>query len=345
MQRKLASLQTIKELAPIDGADLIEKATVLGWQLVVKKGEFQIGDPCIFVEPDAFLPIRKEFEFLRKGCFKTLADGREGFRLRTVRLRGMISQGLALPLSLFNETKDIVFEEGLDITNLLSIVKYEPPIPAHLAGEVKGTRPHFVPVTDEPRVQTDFVIPMMNSFIGEQCYVTQKIDGSSISIHLRDGEFGVCSRNLELRETAGNSQWKLARLMDIENKLRSVGRNIVLQGEIFGEGIQGNPEKLIGQRINFFNVFDADAHRYMDFADMRKFLSDLDLPMVPVLDECLTMHNDMERWVEMSKFRSTINPDSWAEGIVIRPLVEKRFNGERFSFKVINPIFLLEQEE
>ncbi len=243
MERKLASLQTIKNIEPIKNADMIEKITVLGWQLVSQRGNFKVGDPCLFLEPDAFLPVREEFEFLRKSCFKRLADGREGFRLRTIRLRDVVSQGLALPISLFKELENVPFEEGLDVTHLLGIVKFEPPIPAHLAGEVKGLRPSNVPVTDEPRVQTDFVIPMIDNFVGTPCYVTQKIDGSSVSFYLKDGEFGVCSRNQDLKESETSSQWKQARIMDVEHKLRSLGRNLTLQGEIYGEGIQKNPEK------------------------------------------------------------------------------------------------------
>ncbi len=341
--RKLASIQKVAAIEPIPGADRIEKLTILGWQLVSQKGNFAVGDPCVFFEPDSFMPVREEFEFLRKGCYRKLADGSEGFRLKTIRLRDVVSQGLALPPALFPEL--VGLEEGTDVTAMLGVTKFEPPIPACLAGDAKGFRPDFVPMTDEPRIQTDAVMPLLETFIGELFYVTQKIDGSSVSIYLNNGEFGVCSRTIDLKETPNNSQWKMARLMDIENKLRSTGRNIVLQGEIYGEGIQKNPEKILGQRIQFLNVLDCDKRRYMNFQEMKEFLAQLDLPMVPILSESTEMHADIPKWVEAAKIKSTINDQAWAEGIVVRPLKEGRFNGSRISFKVINPMFLLEEED
>jgi len=138
--RKLASIQRIKNLEPIAGADAIEKATVLGWQLVVKKGEFAIGDLCVYCEIDSRLPDRPEFEFLKA----------RGMRIRTVRLRGQISQGICFPLSILPVYTDV--QEDTDVTELLDITKYEPPIPAQLAGVAKGLFPSFIPKTDETRV-------------------------------------------------------------------------------------------------------------------------------------------------------------------------------------------------
>ena len=138
--RKLASIQRIKALEPIPDADSIEKATVLGWQLVVKKGEFQVGDLCVYCEVDCLLPDRPEFEFLKN----------RGSRIRTIRLRGQVSQGICFPLSILPAGTPI--EEDLEVTELLDIVKFEPPIPACLAGIQKGEFPSFIPKTDETRV-------------------------------------------------------------------------------------------------------------------------------------------------------------------------------------------------
>ena len=233
--RKLASIQLIRSLEPIEGADVIEKATVLGWQLVVKKGEFRVGDLCVYCEIDSLLPDRPEFEFLKP----------RGMRIKTIRLRGQVSQGICLPLSILPD--GIAFEENADCTTILGITKYEPPIPACLSGIVKGKLPSFIPKTDETRVQV--LQQLLSKYKGEKCYISEKLDGSSATFYIYNNEFGVCSRNLELLEDAANSFWKVARQMDIENKLRALNGNYAIQGELVGEGIQGNKLRLKGQTV------------------------------------------------------------------------------------------------
>lgn len=328
--RKLASIQKIKVLEPISGADAIEKATVLGWQLVVKKGEFQVGDLCVYCEIDSLFPDKPEFEFLKP----------RGMRIRTIRLRGQISQGICFPLDILPKYVDI--QEDADVTEILGITKYEPPIPASLAGTAKGLFPSFIPKTDETRVQV--LQELLEKCVSEPCYVTEKLDGSSVTYYLRDGEFGVCSRNLELLDTPENSLWKVARELKVEEKLRSLNRNIAIQGEIIGEGIQGNLYKLRGQTVRFFNVFDIDAFQYADFETFRQTMHNLQLPTVPVLETDFRLIADIPALIEKSQAKSVLNPEVWREGIVIRPLKEKMENIGRVSFKAINPEFLLKYE-
>jgi RNA ligase (TIGR02306 family) len=150
MERKLASIQVIREILPIEGADAIELAVVNGWKVVVAKNVgHSVGDWVVYCEIDSFLPIREEFEFLRKSSYKKMGD-QEGFRLRTIKLRGQLSQGLILPISIFGDFSWTAYE-GMDVTEKLGIVKYEPPIPAELAGKVKGQFPSFLRKTDEER--------------------------------------------------------------------------------------------------------------------------------------------------------------------------------------------------
>lgn len=328
--RKLATIQRIKALDPIQNADAIEKATVLGWQLVTKKGEFRVGDWCVYCEIDSLLPDKPEFAFLKP----------RGMRIRTVRLRGQISQGICFPPDIL--PAGVPLEEGRDVTDDLGIQKYEPPMPASLSGVVKGPFPGFIPKTDETRVQV--LQELLDKYAGEMCYVTEKLDGSSVTYYLRDGDFGACSRNLDLLETPGNSLWQVARTLGVEAKLRSLGRNFALQGEIIGEGIQGNKYNLRGQTVHFFNAFDVDAYRYLDYAEFTACLENLGLPVVPVLDAAFPLDNDINALVELSKRKSTLHPAVWAEGVVIRPLRERQDALGRVSFKAINPEFLLKYE-
>lgn len=341
--RNLASTQKIKNLQLIEGADAIEKATVLGWQLVVKKGEFKIGDMCIYCEIDSVMPDNSDFEFLKP----------RGMRIKTVRLRGQISQGICFPFSLaekYGVSLENIFE-GQDVTSLLGIIKYEPPIPANLSGEVKGGFPSFIPKTDETRVQV--LQPLLDKYKGTDCYITEKLDGSSITYYLRNGEFGVCSRNLELKETETNSLWIVAKALNVEDKLRSLGANVAIQGEIIGEGIQGNKYKLKRQTARFFNLFYIDKYEFTSFYDFRNAIKNLELDIVPVISENYELENDINTLVRLSTAKSILNPDVWREGIVIRPVQEiidsidsnGFFHNDRVSFKVINPEFLIKYGE
>lgn len=337
--RKLASIQKIKALEPIENADAIEEVTVLGWQLVVKKGEFRVGDLAVYCEIDSLMPDRPEFEFLKP----------RGMRVRTIRLRGQISQGICFPLSIL--PPDFKIEEDADCTEILGIEKYEPPMPACLSGIAKGRFPSFIPKTDETRVQV--LQRVLDKYKGTKCYVTEKVDGSSGTYFLNKGEFGVCSRNLELLEDEENSFWKVAREMDVENKLRSLNGNFAIQGELVGEGIQGNKLKLRGQKILFFNAFDIDKFEYLPFQQFFDLMNQLELPTVPLITSDYELENDIDSIIRMATVKSKICPDVWAEGIVIRPLTEnldlllsnENFTNGRVSFKAINPEFLLKYGE
>jgi RNA ligase (TIGR02306 family) len=157
---------------------------------------------------------------------------------------------------------------------------------------------------------------------------------------------------MELTETADNSFWKVARMLDIENKLRSTGYNIAIQGELMGEGIQGNKLKLKGQTVYFFNAFNIDSFKYMDYVDFTSLMKAVGLPVVPVIDDKYKLSNDIEQIIKSATIKSKIKEDVWAEGIVIRPHAERidmllsceNFNNGRVTFKAINPEFLLKYE-
>ena len=338
MERKLASIRRIENVIPIEGADMIEVSVVGGWKVVTKKGEYKPGDLCIYCEIDSFLPIREEFEFLRKSSYKKMGD-QEGFRLKTIKLRGQVSQGLILPLSVLNPEGTNIYVtpfEGLDVTDMLDIVKYEPPIPAELAGKVKGMFPSFLRKTDEERIQN--LTENYSKWKEKEFYVTEKLDGSSATFYVKDGEFGVCSRNLELLETEGNTFWKVARELDLENKLRETGRNISIQGELVGEGIQGNPYKIKGQTVYFFNAFDIDSQQYFPQEEMENFIQSLNLNTVPILDRNYTLPETIEDLLQYADSKSELNKDFGREGVVVRSL------DRSISFKVISNNFLLKEK-
>jgi RNA ligase (TIGR02306 family) len=345
MERKLATIKKITDINPIEGADKIELVTVGGWKVVVAKDVgHKVGDLVVYCEIDSFLPIREEFEFLRKSSYKKMSDGTEGFRLKTIRLRGQISQGLILPIVVLNPPDTNIYItpfEGLDVTEMLGIVKYEPPIPAELAGKVKGLFPSFLRKTDEERVQNltseyeEWKIQSKHQF-----YVTEKLDGSSATFYVNDGVFGVCSRNLELLETEGNTFWKVARELDLENKMKSVGRNICFQGELIGESLQGNPYKIKGQTVKFYTGFDIDKQIRIPFVNFVVMLQEMDLGYVPVLNQefGFQLPETVENMLNYAEGKSVLNSDTEREGVVVRSM------DGTISFKAISNKFLINEK-
>lgn len=335
MERKLASIQVIKDLQPIPGADNIEKATVLGWEVIVKKGEFNVGDKCIYIEIDSVLPPSPRFEFMSKN----------NFRVRTIRLRGQISQGLALPLhSQFLDT-------GRDLTKLLEITKYEPPVPMQLQGFTKGNFTSFLVKTDEPRLQSNTEI--LDKLMGEQVYITEKLDGTSMSIYFKDGEIGVCSRNLELKRTYENRYWNLVKESNIEEALKELGLNICIQGELVGPGIQGNKYELKHNKFYIYSIFNIDKNSFYNYEKMyflySRIIHRLGYPKIiytcpHLVDLRLSQLHDIDYFKELSQRKSELNPKIHAEGIIVRNMHD--IGGlNKVSFKVINPYFLLKYGE
>lgn len=335
MERKLASVQKILSLEPITGADAIEKATILGWQLVVKKGDFKPGDLCVYCEVDSILPERPEFEFLRA----------RHFRIKTVRLRGQVSQGIAFPLTILPMPSILDVMDGDDVTELLGVVKYEIQVPAQLAGTVKGNFPGFLHKTDEMRIQA--VPDVLARHTGKVFHITEKVDGSSMTVYLHEGTFGVCSRNLDLTETEGNAYWKLARELDLENKLKSLGGGEwCLQGELIGPGVQKNKLGLDKLHFAVFNVYNIATGEYLPAPEFVRVVNGLGLMTVPVLEIDHVLTEDIPALVALSIAPSVLNPKVQREGIIFRPLVEE-FDKDlgRLSFKVINPEFLLKYND
>lgn len=340
--RKLATVRKITDIRPIEGADKIEIATVSGWNVVVAKDvEHKVGNSVVYCEIDSFLPIKEEFEFLRKSSYKKMGD-QEGFRLKTIRLRGQVSQGLILPISVvpiaqFATGHDL--PEGLDVTEMLGIVKYEAPIPAELSGKVKGGFPSFLRKTDEERVQNLVKEYEEYKLTSEhQFYMTEKLDGSSATFYMNDGEFGVCSRNLELLETEGNTFWKVARELDLENKMKTLNMNISFQGELIGESIQKNPYKIKGQTVHFFNAFNIDTQTRLGINDFLILLDELGLTSVPVLDVAMLLPNTVTGMLELAEGKSRLNNKTEREGVVVRSM------DGTISFKAISNRFLLSEK-
>lgn len=345
MTRKLASIRRIANIQPIEGADAIVVATVDGWKVVVKKDEFKVGDLAVYLEIDSWVPYDLA-PFLSKGQEPREYNGVKGERLRTIKLRGQVSQGLLLKLSSIplnvwasenSETgevyyfEDIAWNEGDDLTDELKIQKWEPEIPAQLAGQVRGLFPtSLIPKTDQERIQNCFVDIESK---GDVTYeVTMKLDGTSCTIFRWEGELRVCSRNLELKINEENKDNTfVAMALKIGDKIKD---GLAYQGEIMGPGIQGNREGFAEHKFFVFDIFNIQLHEYLTPED-RDWVTDFhELDHVPILGIDWKAPNSVEEGLALAEGPS-IN-HKIREG-----LVWKCNDDPSFSFKTISNQFLL----
>jgi RNA ligase (TIGR02306 family) len=230
------------------------------------------------------------------------------------------------------------------VTELTGIRKYEKPLSPNMAGVVKGAFPSWMPKTDEPNLRS--FPAALAEFIGRECVITHKVDGTSGTYYLRGGEFGVCSRNLELLDDPASMFWRVAREQRVREALATLKGDFALQGELHGEGIQGNHVGVKGVTLAVFNLFDIATHAYAGHKALAAFSQSNGLPMV--------------REVWRGEFRFTLpelvelasaqdyQPGRAAEGIVIRPVEEARslvLESGRLSAKVISERYALKHGE
>ena len=335
MIRKLASIRQIKEILPIPASDNLELAIVDGWQVVIRKGEFKAGDKVIYCEIDSFLPIRPEFEFLRPSSYRVMADGSDGFRLKTVRLRGQLSQGLLINPEPFGLSG---MDMGAEVTEALGIRKYEAPVPACLDGDAKGVLPGFLQSTDQERIQN--LTAYFDRFKQMEFESTEKLDGTSMSVYFNNGEYGICGHTYEYLDTPRNTYWIVAKRMEIQQKLSGYGRNIALQMELIGENIQKNKYRVRGQTARIYDIWDIDHQYYLTSSERLQAVTDLGLGdfHVPVLGtvKIFTVCPDINSILAYVEGKSVLS-DIEREGIVFKSM--ERVGPEVISFKTINNNF------
>lgn len=348
-ERVMARVVHIDAINPIEGADQIEVAQIGGWKVVVKKGEFQANSMACYLEIDSWIPHTIAPFLTKPGQFPKVYNEVSGQRLRTIKLRGQISQGLLLPLEVAvkafyesgeDEGQELCeyFFEGADVTNLLDVQKWEPP-QEFRAANAKGSFPHFIPKTDQERIQN--LSRSLEKWNAEehQWQVTEKVDGSSMTVFYKDGEVGVCSRNLELKDDGTSTFWETAKSEGLVEKLIAVGKNIALQGELIGGQIQGNAYKVDKFQFHLYDIFDIDTQQYLTPKDVEGTALQLNIRHVPVLEQFTTFDVRMEDLIAYAEGKSVVGVKPEREGLVFKSLTEPGT-----SFKVVSNKWLLKND-
>ena len=334
MTRKMAWIVKIDQVDIHPNADLLDICTVGGWKCVTQRNQFSVGDLAVYCTIDSWIPTELA-PFLSKGKEPREYNGVRGERLRSVKLRRQLSQGLLLDRFVALDKVGEI-HEGMDVSDLLNIVKYEPPVPACLAGKARGLFPSFIPKTDQERIQ-NLTTELSNWVaLGLTWELTEKLDGSSMTVYVNADDSGVCSRNLNLYDTEGNTLWQVAHRDNILMAIYDSRRNLAIQGELIGEGIQGNLYKIQGQSFYVFDIYDIDTCKYLTPTERRDFCELYELLHVPVLcdDKDLGI-GTVEELLSWANDKSRLNPNVDREGIVFKS------NEEEVSFKAISNSYLL----
>ena len=347
--RKLASVRKIKEVLPIEGADLIVLVKIDDWQCVALKTEFKAGDLCVYFEIDSFIPLMPQVEHLRAKAYKKMGD-KEGIRIKTIKLKGQISQGLALPVSVLTMVESELFE-GLDVTFPLGVEKWEPPVPQELNGQVKGNFPTFIKKTDQERCQ-NIGYKIFTEHKDTAYEITMNLDGTSFTGFYNKGDDGVCGRNWQLQMDEWNANNALVKMYvdsNLQSALRAYGRNIAVQGEFMGPKIQANREGLLLYTLFVFDIYDIDNQRQLGVDDRRDALqalydNGLNMTMVqhvPIFGYNVTL-SDMNISNVAEMLADAEGPS--LNHAIREGKVYKSMDGQ-FSFKAISNAFLLKEKD
>ena len=359
--RQLVSYRTVKKIEPIKGADRIELAFVDGWQCVVKKGSFAVGDVGVYFEVDSLLPDVEPYNDIMRA--QGLRDSEiihpdgttsmvQGYVVRTVRFKKKLAQGLLLPLSEIPGLNEHIGCEGpsVDLAEFTGVRKYERPIPDELRGKIKGYMPGFLKRTDQERVQNlqEEVWDLYQRNVLVSAMI--KLNGTSLTVYRHAGERGVCSKELDMLLTEPNiyvvEGLKIHKALTESPAFNSDG-DYCLQAEIVGPNVvAGNPEGLATREVYMYNVYDI--------ASMRPFpvnaLLDLklhNLKHVPFLNTSIAMQDLVPNAQDAQELTDGLlllaeGPGALGaeqrEGLVIRTC-----DGQ-FSFKVISNKYLLSED-
>lgn len=324
MSTLIVEITEITAISRHPNADNLDIAKVKGWECIVKKDAFKAGDKCIYVPIDAVLPMKLSDNW---GVTDYLHNG----RVRTVKLRGVFSQGLVIPISLLPSGASTL--NGTDIKKTLGITKYEAPMPMRMLGETAPEHPFFYKYTD---IENLLNFPNI-LYEKEAVVISEKIHGTNFRAGCINGDFMVGTKNVRRKESENpDIYWQIGRMFNLPTITKTIMGNVILYGEIYGKGIQklwyGEPRPT----VRFFDV--SINGKFLDFFDFTEFCMKYHLPVAPTIAINTPWKESLK---EFANKNSTIATHI-REGIVIKPMKE-RYDAHigRVIFKHINKDYLL----
>lgn len=338
---KLAVIAKVLELAPIEGADRIERATVLGWHVVVRKGLHKVGDLVVMVFPDSYAP---------KAYVDETYVGEDKTRIKTIKMRGQYSAGLVLPVSEVYAAAarkglpSKVYDDGEEVSVLLDIEKWVAPIGLSTAGDEIGDFPtQYIPRTDELNFRSEPLALLEAQsdpgFKDTEFVATLKMDGTSATYVKHDGQYRVCGRNKEYAKTEGNLHWRMSDKYKIEENLPE---GYAIQGEICGLGVQGNPMKFSDTQFLVFRVKNLKTHEYLGWDELKAFCSCYGFHHVPEVTRFIFTNSTTYTIETLQELANSAKYDHGrvnAEGVVIlpvKPIRSMALQKPYWSLKVMN---------
>jgi len=344
----IATIEKVRNLIPIPGKDKIELAVINGWNCIVEKGQFQVGQLAVYLAigcvPDLDDP---NFDFLKQKGLD---------RIKTMKLGGVVSQGLLCPLQWLTDrgvTDVHTLQAGDNVAALMGATKYIPPeeamqyYPRNNQNKAYDPFPAYVPKTDAMRLQTD-PERLLKDIADKHIVITRKEDGCSATYMLHQDQFSICGRNYIWGKSDKNSQdyITMAAKLDLETKMRALGRNLAIQGELCGPTINHNRHKINHLTYSAFDVFDIDQQQYLGFDEMCAVCTTLGLSTVPLLyrgpaTEAVP-NLSVDAFMAMAEAQEYA-PGLPAEGIVVNsdPI---DYLGRRTHFKLISNKYLLKYD-
>lgn len=336
------TIETIDSITPIEGADKIEKATLKGlnFTFVIPKSVYNVNDKILYFPIDSLIPSDVAQKI---GVYGKLA-GRTKDRVKTIRLKNTISQGIVGPISLIESLPNPTPET---ITEFLNVKKYEPPAILEKGANLRAL-PCGLSVYDIEGCERHKEI--VDLLMDQECVISEKVEGSNFSISFDGEKHWVNQRRhtIELVDGFEHTWWKMAseQNLTVLSKLlyAKYGEVATIYGEMTGPSIQGNIYKQISHKIFVFDIKIGD--KFMDASDYMEFIKTHNVNVAPILyvGKLREFMGD-KTIVQVSNGNSIIYPGTLREGIVIKPIKERNVDGfGRLIIKQRDPIYLAGNE-